>query len=284
MARQNTILVWAVLLASLLVLLNLPTGASRRVKAALREALAPLHALVTRTSLGVREAGGALRGFGGMAGENRRLAEELARLRGEQRRLAVFGEQNRELRRQLGYRRASPRRLLPCEVIARDVSGWWQTLRIDRGTRDGVGPDMAVVTVDGLAGRTAAAAAGTADVLLVSDPNCRVAARIARTGANGIVSGLGVAWSGQVLCRMNFINRNLPVKAGDEVVTSGLGGVFPEGLPVGYVERAERDASGLYQWADVVPRAELGTMRYAFVLAGSGPEEPGPGAGGEDPP
>jgi len=111
-----------------------------------------------------------------------------------------------------------------------------------------------------------------------------VSARVVRTGAFGVVSGRGVRANGQVLCRMEFINRNLPAVPGDEVVTSGLGGVFPPGLPIGYVEHVERAPSGLYEEADVLPRADLGRMRYAFVLrrAAAPPDAAAPPeAGGE---
>jgi rod shape-determining protein MreC len=125
---------------------------------------------------------------------------------------------------------------------------------------------MAVVTPDGLVGKTVDVSLRTADVLLLSDPNCKVSARIARTGTFGLVSGTGPARDGAMLCRMEFINKDVPIRAGDQVLTSGLGGVFPPGLLVGYVDAVDLDESGLYQRADVVPRADLGRLTYVFVV------------------
>ena len=61
----------------------------------------------------------------------------------------------------------------------------------------------------------------------------------------------------------------MEVKAGDEMVTSGLGGVLPPGLLIGYVDRISLDRSGLYQRADVVPSADLGALEYVFVVGGA---------------
>lgn len=277
MVKRRGFLIWVVLLAGLLGLLNLPLPAARRAKALVREFLAPLHALISGAGLRLHEAGTTLRGIGGLASENRALQEEMLRLQGELRALQAAARENAELRDQLGFRRRAAHRLVAAEVIARDSSGWWQTVRLDRGGRDGLAPDMAVVTPDGLAGRIVEVTDLTADVLLVSDPSCRVSIRIPRTGSNGVLTGTGVRWNGQVVCRIDFINRNHPVRPGDEVVTSGLGGVFPPDLPVGYIETIEMDAAGLYLRAEVLPKADLSRMRHAFVLApDTAPPDPRP--------
>jgi rod shape-determining protein MreC len=205
-----------------------------------------------------------------MVAENRRMAEELVHLRRQVRELSTLDAENETLRGQLGFRRAERRPMIPVEVIARDAAGWWQTVRIDRGAADGLRADLAVVTSDGLAGRVIELSARTADALLISDPNSRVSARLPRTDAAGILVGAGVRPNGQAACRLDFIHRHLPIKPGDEVVTSGLGGVFPRGLLIGYVERVFTDEQGLYRYAEVIPRADLGAMRYAFVLTDEG--------------
>lgn len=267
----------ALALGAVLLMLILPNRVSDRVKGGLRELLAPLHAALSGVAWRAQDAAATVRGFGGLVGENRRMAAELVRLRIEAARLEALEEENERLREMLAFARASPRRLLPAEVMARDASGWWQTVRLNRGARDGVTVSAAVVTIDGLAGRTLAVSDRTTDVLLISDPNCRVSVRLPRTGAFGVLSGTGVSWSGQALCRLDLVNRHLAVRAGDEVVTSGLGGVFPEGLTVGYVETAEPDAAGLVQRATVVPHADLGRIRTAFVVLAP----PGESAGRE---
>ncbi len=265
--RDRSIVVWAVLAVLLLVVLNLPEGAHRQVKSALREGVAPLQETVSGVVLDVKESFRSIRGLGGLLNENRKMAAELVILRNEVRDLRSLEQENTDLREQLQFARRLNRQLIPCEVIARDIAGWWQTVRLNRGTAEGIQPNMAVITPDGLAGKTTEVSPRMADVILISDRGSKVSARIARTGSFGVVTGQGLTVSGQVVCRMDFINKNTPVFVGDEVVTSGLGGVFPKGLLIGYIESVHADDSGLFQWADVIPKADLGTLTYVFVLA-----------------
>lgn len=266
MARRNPLPVGLALLAILLGLLNLPIPLSRAVRSAVREALAPLHGLVSRSALRASETTATLRGLGGLVRENRDMAAELLRLRDEVRELQSYRDENRDLRELLGFARRAPHRLVPSEVIARDVSGWWQSVRIGVGRRDAVREDLAVVTADGLAGRTVEATATTAEVLLVSDPTCRVPARLPASGAFGVVLGRGLQRDGTVRCRMEFIDRNAAIEVGEEVVTSGLGEVFPPGIRIGTVTAVFDDDSGLYQWAEVRPAADVGRLRHVFVV------------------
>lgn len=265
--RDRVLITWLAVLVALLVMLNLPGALSRDVKSVLREGLAPLQKVLSGASFRVREGFSTIRGLGGLARENQRMAEEMIRLRNEVRRMRHIERENRSLREQLSFFEQADWELTPCEVIGRDVSGWWQSVRLDKGLAEGVLPDRAVITSDGLVGKTLGASAGAADVLLLSDPTCQVSARITRTGAFGIVQGRGPVPAGRALCRMQFINKNLSVRPGDEVVTSGLGGIYPRGLLVGYVEKVYTDATGLYQYADIFPKADLGRLSYVFVVA-----------------
>ncbi len=278
--RERRFTIWVVLAILLLVLLNLPAAQTLGVKNAVRSALAPLQESVSDGWHRLREGWATVRGLGGMALENQRMSTEVARLLGEVRELKSLERENEQLRSVLGFASRELRDLIPAEVIARSRDGWWQTLRINKGSEHGVAPDQAVISVDGLVGRVSSVSRRTADVLLLSDPTCRVSAQILRTGAFGIVSGRGPQWDGAVLCRMEFINKNIAVRPGDEVVTSGLGGVFPRGLLIGYVDRVTMDRSGLYQNADIISKADIGTLQYVFAVRDVPPETPAPRAEG----
>lgn len=266
--KNTGLVIWVLVAAVLLTVLNLPIAVSRQAKAALREAIAPVQSVLSGFSRKVRESVKSIRGIGGLLAENQKMAEELAHLRSEVRDLKALEQENTDLRAQLQFARRADFRLIPAEVISRDITGWWQTVRLGKGSADDVTLNTAVVTMDGLVGRTTDLSLHTADVLLLSDPGCKVSAQIARTGSFGIVSGRGASASGQVVCQMSFINKNTPILAGDEVVTSGLGGVFPKGLLVGYVDQVHTDESGLFQRADVIPKADVGALSYVFVVAG----------------
>ena len=121
-------------------------------------------------------------------------------------------------------------------------------------------------------GRTGSVSAFGAEVILASDPACKISARIRRTGSFGLVTGRGVNLKGHPLARMQFIHKDTPVHVGDEVVTSGLGGVFPNELLVGYIESVSVDEAGLYQVAEILPQAVVRLTDAVFVTAAGGKE------------
>ena len=255
-----------VLIAALLVLLNLSGRMPGRLKAALRELVAPVQQLIANGAGKIAESVQAVRSFGDLADQKRVLEAELVRLRNEVLTLQALEKENIDLRQQLMYADRSERTLVPSEVLARDVSGWWQTIRLGKGYLHGVRTDQAVITPEGLVGKVVDNSPTTADVLLISDPSCRVAVQITRTGTFGILSGRGPGVRSDARCRMDYLNRNVQIREGDEVVTSGLGGVFPQGLLVGYVGSVERDRFGMSQSAEVIVRADIGRLTHAFVV------------------
>ncbi|MGD9782682.1 MAG: rod shape-determining protein MreC [Kiritimatiellia bacterium] len=261
---------WIALCAAALVVLammNLPESASLRVKGAVRDGISPLQAVLRGGVRELREIVRYVRGIGDLALENRALSEEIVYLRGEMRMARELERDNQMMRDLLGFVRRFPNRLVSCEVIGRDGTGWWQTVRLDKGALSGVAADRAVITPDGLVGRTVSVSQRTADVLLASDPSCKVSVRLARSGAIGVATGLGAKAGEQPACRMDYVSQTADVQEGDEVVTSGLGGVFPKGLLVGRVSRVDMHEAGLYQTAWIDSAANLGGLEYAFVAA-----------------
>lgn len=272
--RDRSLTIWLVLGALLLAVLNLPVSVTQGVKNTVREFLSPMQEAAGGFVRSVREGFASVRGLGGLVSENQRMTAEVARLLSEVRDLKSLERENEALRQALHFTSRAHGDLIPAEVIARSRDGWWQTLRLNKGASAGVAADQPVISIDGLVGKVASVSGRTADVLLLSDPTCRVAAQILRTGTFGVVAGRGPSWEGQVICRMDFINKNTPILPGDEVVTSGLGGIFPKGLLIGYVDKVYTDRSGLYQYADVISKAELGTLQYVFAISGVSPEAP----------
>ena len=258
----------------LLVTLNLPESVSGRVKGFIRDAFAPLQDLVASASRQGKETIKLARGVSSLMSENQRMACELAQMRLRLNTLEHLEEETIKLRHLLEYRSHAPRQMVTCEVLGREATGWWQALRLDKGSADGVRAEMAVTTPEGLIGRVISATARTADVLLISDPKCKVSALVSRTQAFGIVAGNGVTPQGLPVCRMEFINMDWrhPVQNGDEVATSGLGGVFPRDLLIGHLDNVQTNESGLYAEADVVVAADLGALDYVFVVADERPD------------
>ena len=250
-----------------LAIMNLPDAASRRVKGVVRDGISPLQAALRGGAREAQEIFRYVRGIGDLALENRALSEEIVYLRGEMRMARELERDNQMLRDLLGFVQRFPNKLISCEVVGRDSTGWWQTARLDKGAAAGVAEDRAVITPDGLIGRTVSVSDRTADVLLLSDPACKVSVRLARSGVFGVVAGLGHKPGEQPACRLDYVSKTADVQEGDEVVTSGQGGLFPKGLLVGRVVKVKLDDAGLYQTAWIDSAANLGELEYGFVAA-----------------
>jgi rod shape-determining protein MreC len=111
-------------------------------------------------------------------------------------RLSIFAqkyeqllEENNKFRAMLNYRKETPFKLTAARVLRRSASNWWTTVILDKGSMDGIGTDCPVITDVGLVGKTGKVALHTAEVLLLTDEECRVAARVEGTQAKGILTG-----------------------------------------------------------------------------------------------
>jgi rod shape-determining protein MreC len=269
------------LLLILAVLLNLPVPSSMRVESAVRSNMEPLQNGMWFLIGRARHALAFLSEAEHWEEDRQHLLEKVRNLESEVQTLNGLRQENDSLRREIGFRNRSRRRLVLCEVTSRgDASGWWQTITLNRGALDGIRPNMAVVSSQGpggsLIGKTTDRVSGrTCDALLITDPTCRVACKLPRIGAFGILRGAGVAFNGDIRlevlcsaqpCRLDYIQKEVPIQEGDAIVTSGLGGVYPEGLLVGQVIRSTPDPSGLYQRLDVRPEADMGNLKYVFAV------------------
>lgn len=274
--KDRKLYIWLVVIA-ILAMIWMPEGPKARAKGHMQGLFAPFMDVAASVSRATERALAHFRDANAFSRSADELAQEVFVLRERVRRVDELEQQNAELRRIIGFVEASPRQLIPCEVISRrDISGWWHGIRLDKGTEAGVTNNQAVVTYSGLVGRTVNVTESTADVLLVSDRNCRVAGRIVRLAADGIVRGDAVSLQGGSAidmltgfhpCRMDFVDKSAEVRVGDRVVTSGLGGIFPENVMVGRVVRYGLDESGLYQTATLAPAVDAKQLQYVFVVA-----------------
>ena len=163
----------------------------------------------------------------------RGLGRENEELRLRLREMEGLREENALLRRAHEWRASRPWDLLLARVILREPANWWESLHIDAGSRKGVAVEDPVLTGRGLVGKVVTVAPHRSRVALLGDPACRVAARLDGSGHAGIVvpaTGGGLQW-GIVL--LDQLPGDAPLDPGLTVSTSGLGGIFPRGIPVG---------------------------------------------------
>ncbi|MBC7792943.1 MAG: rod shape-determining protein MreC [Clostridia bacterium] len=199
--------------------------------------------------------------------ENLLLNEEVGRLRGQ----IASNEENRleteRLRGLLGVReRAHSTSMVHARVVAMASSPLFRSVRIDRGSSDGVRVGAAVVNADGVVGRVAAVATSYSDVMLLVDANSSTDVLVQRTRARARVRGFG---GDQALgIQVEYLSRTSDVQPGDILITSGVGEVFPKGLRVGRVIGTETRAFGLYQNATIDPAVDVGKLEDVLVVTG----------------
>jgi rod shape-determining protein MreC len=153
------------------------------------------------------------------------------------------------------------RRTVAATVIGRDTSGLLRTITLDRGSRDGIVPDMPVITELGLVGRIARVSATSAQVQLLNDVNSYVNARLQTTRSEGSIQGTAAGG-----LQMIFIPLTSTINDGDTVVTSGIGGAFPRGLLIGQVIGSSLDDSNLFQQAQVASLINFDRLEVVMII------------------
>ncbi|MBA3818933.1 MAG: rod shape-determining protein MreC [Deltaproteobacteria bacterium] len=211
--------------------------------------------------------------------ENRELREDNDRLRKELAAASRRASDIAALEELAVVKKQTQADTIGARVIAAPLSPQFRVLRlrIDRGEGD-VQPEMPVISGTGPVGKIDRVYGVYADVTLVSDPRSQIDISIKRTGARGVLIGLGRPDS--YACKITTLELaskpELRAQVGDEVVTSGVGSVFPPGLVVGKISKIDGD-DGMFQRVEVAPAIDVSRVRAVMVLLAP-PPPPDPDA------
>jgi rod shape-determining protein MreC len=223
--------------------------------------LRPLQIALEETSgwiKGLQEARWTLSAY---KADNERLRQRIVELEAERNRLLEAEATNRRLKELLELRSRLPAAGTTASVIARSASPWFRSFLLDKGSADGVRKGMAVLTPLGVLGRVIELTSQTAKVLLITDPNSGVDVVVQRTRGRGIVSGS--LDNGPIL---KYVKHGEDVQVGDRLITSGLDGVFPKGILVGWVTSVRKQSVGLFQQISVSPAVTLDETEQVLVV------------------
>jgi len=255
-SRQFIVLACAVIIA--IVLLTLESSEKLYVAKALTiSVLAPVQkgiSLVTQ--------------FWEIYHQNRHLRQLNTEISLENQMLREAQLENLRLRQLLSFRQKEKlTSILLAEVIAEQPTREMNSILIGSGSSLGVERNMAVVTSQGLVGRVVEVYSATALVQLLKDRNCPVSAMIQRSRVSGILTHEGGA---------NFYLTNVPwrmdVVEGDDIVSSGLGGIFPKGLRLGQVSLVRHNERDLFKEIVVEPSVDFNSLEEVFVILSAPPE------------
>jgi rod shape-determining protein MreC len=206
--------------------------------------------------------------------ENERLRQEMGQLHVTLQQERALGQQSRALQALLGLRSEAPLTTAAAGVIASSASPDFRTLTIDKGTDDGLRPNMAVISPAGVVGRVITPSARAAKVQLLIDNNAAAGALVERTRAQGVVEGTGRD------LRLNYVAATADVIVGDVVVTSGIDGIYPKGFVIGQIESVERIGGG---FGAIVVRPSVAFASLEALLVVLAPERPVAAAAAAEP-
>ena len=196
--------------------------------------------------------------------ENQRLRDENQRLRVEALQIGETTDENRRLRRLLELRARLPLATMSGEIIAREWGGWVRSLTVNRGRGDNVMRLAAVISPDGLIGRVVDVRPGASIIQVLTDPASTVGAHVVRTRTAGIVEG-----EARGTMRFKYMARDgAGIRVGDLIVTSGQGGVFPRGVPVGRVQAIDDRGSALFHYASIAPAVDFARIDEVLLVTG----------------
>ena len=267
-ARRNRVLIVALGCLALAAVLLASSAAGRGgpdgVGRLLLDVVAPFQRVARVATGGLSDLWHGVASLFRRRSEFDRLEAQVATLEVRTVRLEELEQENARLHDLLQFRERLAGDVLAATVIGRDATGLSRTLTIDRGERDGVAKGAAVLAPGGVVGRVFFTSERAARVLLVTDHNSALDAIVQRTRARGIIEGT-VADG----CGLKFVKRTEDLQPGDVIVTSGVDGIFPRGLPIGQITAVDKRGQGLFQYATVEPAVDFDRLEEVLLTRGT---------------
>lgn len=270
-----TVLVMASLLLVTLFLRESAGGFLHSVQTGGLGAMSPLQSIATRAVQPFQSGWRYVTGLWSAYEENEKLTAVVEELQGRVVELEEASEQNLDLKELLDFRDSGifpeGSTFVVARVIGRSPTQWEEWIQIDRGTADGLAVNQPVVGAlgavgdslagKGLVGKVVAATAHSAQVQLILDSQSSVAAKVQGGTAEGVLKG---SISGTLI--MDYVERDQLVQEGVVVVTSGMGGIYPRGIPVGVVAGIGEEDVNIYKQIEVQPRLNLYGLAEVMII------------------
>jgi rod shape-determining protein MreC len=248
-----------------LVILNLPSRATARFKLGIGSLFLPLFGLASSAQQLADTTGDAVLPRGELLKLVEGLRRENQQLRLQATRAQEVGSENARLRQLVGWQAQTAWKLKLGKVVLREPANWWRTVQIDLGSRDGLRVNLPVLTGDGLVGRIGSVSFTRSQVVLLGDPNCKVSARVENQNRDiGVIGASGPLQAEFV--ELGYLSRNADLRPAQIVVTSGVGGIFPPGIPIGKIVDAQPVDYGSRIEARVRLGANLSALEEVWVM------------------
>ncbi len=271
--------------AFILVCILLPEQVTQTLRKETMEALGPILRTADKPVTFFSRMDSKLTTLDEALAEVTKLRQRVAELELRNQLLSDKETENKRLREMLGFQAASKYELLPCRVVSRNPSSWWDSVQINVGWETNkeldkkfhgkysLTSDQPVVSPRGVVGKTGVVSRYVTDVILMVNQNCSISATVEGTHDQGIVKGQGNFEEGKPRVMADYLPKDSQVAPGVFIVTSGLGPYFPAGLRLGTVVEAppvknEYPTFGLYREAVIEPTADLNQLDELFIVLG----------------
>lgn len=238
------------------------SGHLESLRSALSVLAQPIYAMASSPARASRWIADALSSRQELLAENRAMTQSLLLAEARLSRLQAVQHQNIRLRELLGAKRSLGLKVQFAELIDIDLDPFRHRIAIGLGSRDGVFAGQAVIDARGVMGQVVSVGLLSSQAILITDPSHALPVQIERTALRTIAYGTG---------RSEFLTLpNIPISAdlrvGDRLFTSGLGGVFPAGLPVARIVAVDTDETGNFAVAEALPEARLERSGEVLLL------------------
>lgn len=200
----------------------------------------------------------------GIKQENDILRQELKQLERIQIHNNELAAENARLKELLEFRESVDDQAIPAQVISADAMNWFRTITINKGTASGISENMPVMAASGVVGRTIKCAPNSSRVLLITDASSAVAALIQGSRTRTVARGTGSGISCEYAARLD------KTTVGDHLVTSGNGGVFPKGIPIGTITIVQTPEYGLFQTIKAEPAVDFSRLEEVLIIVKKG--------------
>lgn len=253
-------LLFIILIVGLLLLASMLGGSFGTPHQLTLNFIGPLQSIVTKTISGVESIKDDYVALWNVRSENKRLqalVEKYMKQLGEYREgysIYLHLEELLEFKEKLNFQPLAAR------VVGKEPSYWYQTIVVDRGRKDDVLKGMIVLAPEGVVGQIIHTADHYSKVLLANAPSSAIDAMIQKNRTRGILKGAGE--KGYIL---HYVPKHADVEVGDHIVTAGIGGIFPAGIPLGKVSRVFKKKRGMFQEIEVEPNVDFQKLEHVII-------------------
>jgi len=193
--------------------------------------------------------------------ENIRLRHEIEKLNAYDVQYTETKLANERLSNLLEFKQHLTFPIIAAQIIGKDSTSWFQTLLLNKGSTSNIKINQPVVTHQGLVGKVVRVTPFSSIVQLITDKNSHVAGIIQKNRVGGILMG-----QSPTTCILDYIDRDIDIQIGDNVVSSGMGGIFPKGLMLGVIVSIDKKPYGLFQSAQISPKVPFSRLEEVLVL------------------